>query len=61
MDTTTIIFPLIAACASVAAILYGVASYKRNNKKDAYHDGDQDGGIKGDIKYMRNSFDGSPP
>lgn len=57
MDTASIIFSVIAACASVAAILFGVASYKRNNKKDAYQDGDQDGSIRGDIKYMRNSFD----
>ena len=57
MNITTILFSVIAACASIAAILFGVASYKRNNKKDAYHDGDQDGSIKGDIKYMRNSFD----
>lgn len=52
-----IIFSIIAACGSVCAIIFGVATYKRNTKKDAYEDGDQDGGIKGDIKYMRNSFD----
>ncbi len=57
MDVIGIIFSIIAACGSIAAISFGVATYKRNNKKDAYHDGDQDGSIKGDIKYMRNSFD----
>lgn len=57
MNTISIIFSVVAACGSIAAIVFGVVSIKRNNKQDAYKDGDQDGSLRGDIKYMRNSFD----
>ena len=52
-----LVFSLIAAAGSIAAIIFGVIAYKRAEKKDAYSDGDQDGTLRGDIKYMRNGFD----
>lgn len=52
-----IVFSVIAACGSISAIAFGIISYKRTNKQDAYKDGDQDGTLRGDIKYMRNGFD----
>lgn len=44
---------IIAAVAAIVAIV----KYFSDKGKDRYKEGSDDGGIRGDIKYMRNSFD----
>lgn len=44
---------ILAAISTVCAIIV----FFTNRGKDRYKDGQDDAGIKGDIKYMRNSFD----
>ena len=48
-----VVCSVIAAVASVTAII----SFAINRSKDKFHDGANDSSIKGDIRYMRNSFD----
>lgn len=52
-EIIAIVGSAIAAVASLCAI--GAFLISRN--KDKFNDGANDGSIKGDIKYMRNSFD----
>lgn len=49
----TIICSVIALIASIVAIV----TFFVNRGKDKYKEGDEDGSMKGDIKYMRNNFD----
>lgn len=49
----TIICSVVALIASVVAIV----TFFVNRGKDKYNEGNTDGGIRGDIKYMRNNFD----
>ena len=44
---------IIAAIAAICTIV----TFTINRGKDKYQEGNDDGGIRGDIKYMRNSFD----
>lgn len=52
-ETIALICSVIAAIASVTAII----AFAINRSKDKFNDGANDSSIKGDIRYMRNSFD----
>lgn len=52
-EIIAVVVSLIAGVASICAI----ATFAINKSKDKFNDGANDGSIKGDIKYMRNSFD----
>jgi hypothetical protein len=52
MDNVTI-FTLIAAAGTVCGIVFGYIGYSKGSKKDSYKDGDEKGGIKADLQYMK--------
>jgi peptidoglycan hydrolase CwlO-like protein len=56
MTTGTTIAVVGSVIAAVSA-LCSIVAFIINRKKDGYHDGEEGGEIRGDIKYMRNSFD----
>ncbi|MDR3319043.1 MAG: hypothetical protein LBS99_06350 [Clostridiales bacterium] len=57
MDITSAIFSIVAAVSGVSAILFGAAAYRRANKHEAYKDGNRDGELLEDVKYLRKEFD----
>lgn len=52
-EIITIFGAVIAAISAICAIV----AFVLNRKKEGYEHGKDDGGIRGDIRYMRNSFD----
>ncbi|MGN0819899.1 MAG: hypothetical protein ACI4M6_05875 [Christensenellaceae bacterium] len=56
MDVGTII-AIASVVISAIAVTCTIIGVTRDRKKDDYNAGKDDGGIRGDIKYMRNSFD----
>lgn len=51
------IVALIGGITGFIASLCAVVAFVIARKKDGYEDGRDNGGIHGDIKYMRNGFD----
>lgn len=52
-ETITTLGAIIASISAICAIV----AFVLNRKKDGYDKGKDDGGIRGDIRYMRNGFD----
>ena len=52
-EVIAVVISLIAGISSICAI----AAFAINRSKDKFNDGANDSSIKGDIRYMRNSFD----
>lgn len=48
---------LIALIISICTILFTAISFILARKKDGYSDGDKDGNLKSDIKYVREGVD----
>lgn len=53
MEILTLIISLVGMVSAICAI----AAFFISRGKDKYQKGEDDGNIRGDIKYMRNSFD----
>lgn len=51
------IIALVGSAIAAIASLCAIGAFIVSRSKDKFNDGANDGGIKGDIKYMRNSFD----
>ncbi len=51
------VFTIICSVVALIASIIAIVTFFVNRGKDRYKAGSDDGGIKGDIKYMRNSFD----
>lgn len=52
MDNVTI-FTLIAAAGTLCSIIFGYVGYSKGLKTDNYKAGDEKGGIKADLQYMK--------
>lgn len=52
-ETIGLVGGVVAALSAITAIV----AFFVSRGKDKYKEGSDDGGIRGDIKYMRNSFD----
>ena len=48
---------LVGSALAVVASLCAIGAFMISRNKDKFNDGANDGSLKGDIKYMRNSFD----
>ena len=55
--TAGAIVGLVGGIVAAIAAICTIATFAINRGKDKYKEGNDDGGIRGDIKYMRNSFD----
>lgn len=48
---------LVGGIVALVAGICAIFAYFNSRKKEHYQEGSDDSGIRGDIKYMRNSFD----
>ena len=55
--TAGAIVGLVGGIVAAIAAICTIVTFTINRGKDKYQEGNDDGGIRGDIKYMRNSFD----
>ena len=55
--TAGAIVGLVGGIVAAIAAICTIVTFTINRGKDKYQEGTDDGGIRGDIKYMRNSFD----
>ena len=53
IEILTLVISIVGAISAICAIV----AFFINRGKDKYEKGSDDGNIRGDIKYMRNSFD----
>ena len=53
IEILTLVISIVGAISAICAIV----AFFINRGKDKYEKGNDDGNIRGDIKYMRNSFD----
>lgn len=51
------IIAIIGLVFSALSVLFLGAAFVASNRKSKFQDGQDDGGMRGDIKYMRNSVD----
>ena len=53
VEIVALVISIIGAVSAICAIV----AFFINRGKDKYDKGDTDGGLRADVKYMRNSFD----
>lgn len=51
------VFAVVCSVFALIASIVAIITFFINRGKDKYREGDDDGSMKGDIKYMRNNFD----